>query len=203
VAEIAVASAGTPGSRAEPVRLVTIFDAHGKLRRDFGLPLDVVEVRPGYEDPNRALNAGRLATDAAHHLYYSFSFLPEPTVRKYDRYGYVTLEIELATPEFFPSASSARRDLARQQGRRREPVLRPVIHALGVDPETQEVWMGIGGRLLHFSADGTRRATYRIFTDTGARLEPTAILVERDRLLVASETLGIFEFPRPDKPRRR
>ncbi len=33
------------------------------------------------------------------------------------------------------------------------------------------------------------------------RLEAAAILIEPDRLLLASDPLGIYEFPRPDKKR--
>jgi hypothetical protein len=34
----------------------------------------------------------------------------------------------------------------------------------------------------------------------GARMEASAILVERDRLLIGADPKGIYEFPRPDKP---
>src|SRR2546427_2010145 len=76
------------------------------------------------------------------------------------------------------------------------------VTAVGVDPVTQEIWVALGGLLLHFDRAGDRRSSYRTFTAEGARLEATAILVEPDRLLLAADPLGIYEFPRPDKTLR-
>jgi hypothetical protein len=53
--------------------------------------------------------------------------------------------------------------------------------------------------LLHFDKEGNRRATYKIYTPQGARLEANTILVEKDRLIIGSDPLGIYEFERPDK----
>jgi hypothetical protein len=184
--EVAVATA-----RSE--RLVNVFDAHGKLAREFGVQADAAQ-----SDLQRLLNMGRLATDPTAHIYYAFSYLPEPTVRKYDRFGYAAMEIEFATLDFLPTSQAARREIERYAGRaRKAPALKPVVNAMAVDRETEEIWLGIGGLLLHFAADGSRRGMYRLFTSEGARVEPSAILIEPDRLLVASESLGVFEFPRP------
>ncbi len=187
--EVAVAS-----MRAQ--RLVDVFDARGKLVRDFGNLSGLAE----HERLNRFLNLGRLATDAAGHIYYAFSYLPEPTVRKYDRYGYAAFEISLATLEFEPAANATRREIWRQDQRSGEVSLKPVINAIGVDSVTQEFWVALGDRLLLFDRDGNRRSSYRTFTAEGVRIEPTAILIEPARVLLASGALGIFEFARPDKP---
>ncbi|MGA2482542.1 MAG: hypothetical protein ABSF92_05445 [Candidatus Acidiferrales bacterium] len=185
--EIAVATAKSP-------RLVTVFDRRGKVVREFGDPAEMAE-RP---DLNRFLNIGHLDTDAHGHLYYSFAFLPEPTVRKYDRLGYASLVIEANTIDSEPEAQAVRREIARQE-HGGAPVFKPVVTALGVDPQTEDVWISIGGRLLHFDREGVRRAEYRIFTPTGGRLEATTILVEPGRLLVGGDPLGVYEFARPDK----
>jgi hypothetical protein len=50
-----------------------------------------------------------------------------------------------------------------------------------------------------FDKDGTRRASYKLYTPEGARLEPRTILVEPDRLLIGSDPLGIYVFDRPEK----
>ena len=162
--------------------------------REFGDLSDVAE----REELNRFLNLGRLAGDAAGHIYYAFSFLPEPTIRKYDRYGYAALEIELATPEFQPRASAVRRAIT-QQKRAASPELPTVVNAIAVDPATEEIWVALGDRLLLFDRDGAPRARYRIFTPAGESLEPSCLLVAPDRLLAGADPLGIFEFPRPDK----
>jgi hypothetical protein len=71
---------------------------------------------------------------------------------------------------------------------------------VAADPESRELFVAIGGQLLHFDRDGNRRQTYRLFTQRGVRVEASALLVEADRLLVGSDAQGVFEFPRPDKP---
>ena len=185
--EIAVAS-------MKSARLVSVFDARGKVVREFGDPTEVAE----RSELNRFLNIGRLASDAAGHIYYAFAYLPEPTVRKYDRYGYAAFEVALTSLEFFPTAQAARREIQRQE-RGGTPNLKPIITAVGVDAATEEIWVAVGGRLLHFDREGARRGAYRTFTPEGARLETVAILVEPDRLLLAADPLGVYEFPRPDK----
>ena len=37
------------------------------------------------------------------------------------------------------------------------------------------------------------------FTKDGVRIEPSAILVEHDRILIASDSLGIFDFALPER----
>jgi len=177
-------------------RLVTVFDARGKLVREFGEPTEITE----RGELKRFLNIGRLAADPASNIYYAFAYLPEPTVRKYDRYGYAAYEIALTALEFQSAALAARREIQRQE-RSGAPSFKPLITALGVEPATQEIWVALGGVLLHFDRDGNRRGTYRTFTSEGARIEATAILVEPQRLLLVSDPLGIYEFPRPDKLR--
>ena len=187
--EIAVAS-------MKSTRLVTVFDARGKLVREFGELSEVAD----RGELNRFLNIGRLATDPASHIYYAFHYLPEPTVRKCDRFGYAVLEIELTTLEFQPAAQAARREIQRQE-RGGTPAFKPIVTAIAVDPATEEIWIALGGLLLHFDRDGNRRGTYRTFRPEGARLEAVAILVEPQRLLLAADPLGVYEFARPDKTR--
>jgi hypothetical protein len=176
-------------------RLVTVFNAEGRIAREFGDPVDVVD-RP---ELNRYVNIGRLARDLAGHLYYSFTYLPEPTVRRYDRFGYSDLEIALNTLDFLPTAQATRRRIA-QYERDKLPILNPVVGALGVDPQSGEMWLAIGGRLLRFAPDGTEHGSYLLFTKDGRRIEAIAVLVESGRLVVASALLGIFELPRPGSP---
>jgi len=185
--ELAVASANS-------ARLVTVFNLQGKVIREFGEAMEIAE-RP---ELNRFANIGRVASDAEAHIYYAFSYLPEPTVRKYDRFGYSSFQIELTALEFQPTAQAARREILRLE-RKGAPVLKPIVTAFGVDPATQEIWIALHGQLLRFDRDGNRRASYYTLTPEGARLEATSILVEPDRLLLSADPLGIYEFARPDK----
>lgn len=184
------ASASAAGPPAKPESAI----APGKILREFGDPSELAERR----ELNRFLNIGRLASDPVGHIYYAFSYLPEPTVRKYDRYGYALWEINLTALEFQPAAQAARREIQRQE-RGGTPTVKPTVTAVGVDRTTQEVWIALRGLLLHFDREGSRRGAYRTFTPEGARLEPTSILVEPERLLLVADPLGIYEFPRPDK----
>lgn len=196
-------------------KLVTVYaersDPGGQMVwrpvREFGEPAQIAEPDASAE-LNRFLNIGRLASDAEHNIYYAFAYAPEPTVRKYDAFGYKAYESELATPDFLAAAQTARRNIGRLGDERFtlgpviNPGFTPTVTAVAADPVTQEIWVALGAVLLHFDRDGVRRQTYRLFTADGNRVEASAILVEPDRLVVASATRGVFDFPRPDKPRR-
>lgn len=175
--------------------LVMVFGKNGRVVREFGDPEPITE----REELNRYLNIGQLVTDAQAHLYYAFSYLPEPTVRQYDRAGYASEGIQYTAIEAMPSARAARKEIERQERRGDPPLLRRVITGVGVDRANGEVWIALGNSLLHFDKDGNRRATYKIYTHEGARLEANTILIEADRLIIGNDPLGIHEFDRPDK----
>jgi hypothetical protein len=174
--------------------LVDILDEQSRPVRTIGQPSDLSDRK----EVNRLLNRGRICGDPAGNIYFAFAYLPDPIIKKYDRFGYAAYEIDLSSAEFAPQ--NKRRDVLRiDRNADLPPALKPTFDAIGVDPATQDVWAAIGNALLHFDKDGSRRGTYRTFTKEGARLEPKAILVESDRLLLAADPLGIFEFARPDK----
>ncbi len=175
--------------------LVIVFDKNGRVVREFGDPEPIAE----REELNRFLNIGQLATDALGHLFYAFAYLPEPTVRQYDRIGYAGQDIQYTALEAMPAAQAARKEIARQERRGDQPSLRRILTAVGVDRANGEVWIALYNTLLHFDKEGNRRGSYQIYTPEGARLEANTILVEKGRLLIGSDPLGIYEFARPDK----
>jgi len=175
--------------------LVMVFDKNGRDVREFGDPEPISE-RP---EVNRFLNIGMLVTDGSGHLYYAFPYLPEATVRQYDRYGYAGQDVQYTGTEAFPAAQATRKEIERQEKRGDAPVFKRILTAVGVERSTGEVWMALGNNLLHFDKEGNRRATYKIYTPQEARLEANTILVEDDRLIIGSDPLGIYEFARPDK----
>ncbi len=134
---------------------------------------------------------------SAGNTYFAFDYLPEPTVRKFDHAGYLAMEISLTTLEFQPAAQAARKAIARSETG--APSLHRIISAIGVDPQTQDIWLAIGTLLMHFDKEGQRIASFRTFTPGGARLEPSMILVEPDRLLIGADPQGTYEFPKPAK----
>ena len=80
----------------------------------------------------------------------------------------------------------------------RESDDKPIITAVGVDPASQDMWVAIGRVLAHFDKNGGYLGDYYITTPEGNPLHASAIIVESDRLIVASDARGIFEFTRPD-----
>ena len=193
--EVAVTSSAFAAPRQQVPRLITVFDKAGRITRTFGDPVELASRR----DLNRFLNIGRVSSGPSGALYYAFSFLPEPTARKYDRFGYVSLEISITSLDIQPTAQAVRRQITRQDEKGGAPHMKAVISALGVDPDTHEFWLALGNVLLHLDREGARLAAYRTYSAEGVRLEPIAILVEPGRLLFACDPLGVFEFPRPDK----
>ena len=175
--------------------LVMVFDKNGRDVREFGDPEPLAE----RAELNRYLSIGQLATDAVGHLYYAFGYVPEPTVRQYDRVGYAGQDIQYTALEAMPAAQAARKEILRQERRGDPPSLKRILTAVGVDRAEGEVWIALNNNLLHFDKEGNRRATYKIYTPQGARLEANTILVEKDRLIIGSDPLGIYEFERPDK----
>jgi hypothetical protein len=188
--EVAVAS-------VQSNHLVEIFDARGNTIRDIGALSDLA----GRSRLNRFLNAGRLLADSQEHIYYAFSYVPEPTVRQYDLLGHLSLEISATAIEYLPRAQAARREIARQDDGSGTPSLKPVIDAFGVDPESHDVWMALGDELARFDHNGDRRASYRAYTREGGRVAPFSMLIEPDRLVLATNSTGIYGFARPDHPK--
>ncbi len=186
--EVAVATLRDP-------HLVIVFDKNGRDVREFGDPEPLAE----RAELNRYLNIGQLATDAQGHLYYAFAYLPEPTVRQYDHLGYAAQDIQYTALEAMPAAQAARKEIVRQESKGKDPSFKRILTAVGVDRTNGEVWVALYNTLLHFDKEGNRRATYKIYTPQGSRLEANTILVEQDRLIIGSDPLGIYEFERPDK----
>lgn len=176
--------------------LVTAFDLAGKVIRDYGDREEIAD-RAGL---NTQVNFGHLVVDDMGNNYFYFEYLPEPTVRKFDHVGYLALEISLKTLEFEPAAQAARKAIARSEDSEKSiPSLHRIISAVGVDPETQELWIAIGTLLMRFDKDGQRLSSFRTYLPSGAHLEPSQILVEHDRLLIGADPQGIYEFSKPEK----
>src|SRR5205823_11812858 len=186
------------GTLREP-HLVIVFDKNGRDVREFGDPESLAE----RQELNRYLNIGELATDAQGHLYYAFAYLPEPTVRQYDRLGYAGQDIQYTALEAMHAAQAERKEIQRQARSGAKPSLMSILTAVGVDRTNGEVWIALYNTLLHFDKEGNRRASYKIYTPQGARLEATAILVEPDRMMIGTDPLGIYEFDRPDKKNQK
>jgi hypothetical protein len=174
---------------------VTVYGPTGKVVREFGA-LESLSSRP---ELDRYLNLGRLISNPQGNIYYGFTYMPEPLVRQYDRFGNAHQEFVFTGVDAFPEAQATRRAIERQETGSKPPVFRPILTAFGVDPVNGDVWMGLHNTLVHFDKDGIRRSEYQIYTPKGSALDAAVILVEEDRLLIGADPLGVYEFPRPDR----
>jgi hypothetical protein len=175
--------------------LVTVYGSKGTVVREFG----ELESLSSRADLDKYVNLGRIASDPQGHVYYGFTYMPEPLVRQYDRFGYAGLSYEFTGVDAFPEAQATRKEIERQETRKTAPLLHPILTAFGVDPANGDVWMALHNTLVHFDKDGNRLSEYQIYTTGGARIEASVILVEEDQLLIGADPLGIYEFQRPDK----
>jgi hypothetical protein len=174
--------------------LVAVFNKEGRLAREFGDP----EVLTDRHDLNRFLNLGGLSDDAMGHVYYGFKYLPEPTVRQFDRFGYASEDVRYTAIDAMPEASAVRREIANQERRSGTVHFKQVMTAMGVEKQTGEVWIAVGNLLMRFDREGNRRASFRLYTTHDARLDAVAIVVEKDRLIIGGDPLGVYEFERLD-----
>jgi hypothetical protein len=174
---------------------VTVYGPDGKLDTEFG----DIESLSSRQDIDQYLNRGRISSDAQGHIYFGFTYMPEPLVRKYDRFGNASQEFVFTGVDAYPEASSTRKAIDRQEGDSEPPNFRPILTAFGIDQVDGDLWMGLHNTLVHFDKDGVRRSEYQMYTPKGSSLDATIIVVEPDRLLIGSDPLGVYEFHRPDK----
>jgi hypothetical protein len=176
--------------------LISVYDLKGAEIRTFCDPVDLAKT----PEINQYLSIARLATDAASDIYLAYTFYPEPTVRKYDRSGFATTELVLDAIDFAPAAQAIRREMKRQDAKG-EPLHldHQRISAIGVDPEAQSVWLTIGDELLRFDRDGKYLMRYTLYMPDGSHFDPNYIFVEHDRLILSTDSQGIYEFSRPDR----
>jgi hypothetical protein len=99
-------------------------------------------------------------------------------------------------PDLVTTTASVRVNLDRSNRPRDE---RAKITAIAADPQTEGTWVAMGSSLARLDRDGNLLDAFYLAAPDGSALNATALVVEPDRLIVATELLGIFEFARPDE----
>ena len=89
-------------------RLVEIRDEEGKLVRSFGDPADA-GITP---DPSKLQNLGRVSGDGEGAIYFAFATLPDPLIRKFDRYGYAGGDARFDASRYAPKSKFVARMIA-------------------------------------------------------------------------------------------
>ncbi len=176
---------------------VTVYGVDGRVAREFG----DIESLSSRADFDRYLNTGRVSSDPQGHIYFGFTYMPEPLVRQFDRLGSATLDFRFTGVDAYPEASSLRKAIALQEDRPQPPTFHAILTAYGVDPVNGDLWMGLHNTLVHFDKEGNRVSEYQIYAPKGAPVDATVILVQEQRLLIGADPLGVYEFHRPDRRR--
>src|ERR1700677_1927953 len=87
-------------------RLIEIRDEEGRLVRSFGDPADAgITV-----DPNKLQNLGKVSGDGEGAIYFAFATLPDPLIRKFDRYGYAGGDARFDASRYAPNLSPSADD---------------------------------------------------------------------------------------------
>jgi hypothetical protein len=169
-------------STRDQVHHVTVYGADGKVSREFGED----ESLSSRADIDRYLNVGRVASDPQGRIYYGFTYMPEPLVRQYDRYGNATQDFVFTGVDAYPEASTTRKAIERLEVKGEPPVFHAILTSFGVDPVSGDIWMGFASRRYSHSCRGRAasdwwRSTWRL------RVSPPR-----------SKTLKIYlSFPQP------
>jgi hypothetical protein len=202
---------------------VKIFTPDGSLESSFSisLPLSVIALADGtcavkslassgvyfrivnrqgkvlrtLRTPPQSPSEGPIFSDYAGNIFLSFTDTDDPTVRKYDLYGASAYEFSLRATDFGPPADRKQWTKITIERGATPASSKLAIQAFAADPESQETWIAVSDQLVHFDRDGNRRAAYRLSTAAGASIQPTAMLIEHARILIADQELGIFDFP--------
>lgn len=174
-------------------KLVSVYDAQGTLARSFAEASAQGESSRNPAPPAKIYGAG------ANYIYCIFNGMQDLTVRRYDRFGYATYEASVQASDYTAQGKAQRWTSITIDRGGSTASSRPAIRAVATDPISQDVWAAIGDELVHFDRDGNRRAAYRTSTKDGARIEATAILIEHNRILVADDPLGVFDFDLPER----
>jgi hypothetical protein len=72
--------------------LVEVYNDRGREVRSFGNVSDSIEDGGA---PNSPINRGWFSGDSSGDIYFDLAYLPDLTIRKYDRYGYAAYDITL------------------------------------------------------------------------------------------------------------
>jgi hypothetical protein len=76
--------------------LVAIFDEQGRKIYQFGDPVQL-----GIQaSPDSMRDLGKIYGDPDGYIYFAFTSMPDPTIRKYDRVGYLAYNAELPISDF-------------------------------------------------------------------------------------------------------
>jgi len=82
-------------------RLVQIMDEKGNTVRTFGDPSDQSQ---GEASAQPVMDRGRITGDSSGNIYFAFTSLPDPTVQRFDRFGYSAYGAVMSADQFGPSA---------------------------------------------------------------------------------------------------
>lgn len=177
--------------------LISILDSSGHLVREIG---ETVQVVP---EPklNAFLNSGKLAVDDSDNIYFAFTWLPKPTVRKYDKTGRLVVEFHPYGQQLEQASQRARQGIERRlvEGGIGGSA---VIFGLGIDPKTKDIWVSSGGWIHRYDKSGNPKDTMHFVDQDGRPINVDEILMHDDQVYVVCRVTGVYEFDYPAETRR-
>jgi hypothetical protein len=91
-------------------RLIQILDERGKLVRSFGEPSSIEDLE-AQDAADKPLNDwGKISGSSSGDIYFAFTSLPDPLLRKYDRYGYLAYQASVPRTFFETRPAAAATD---------------------------------------------------------------------------------------------
>lgn len=169
------------------------FDRSGKQLAALGTPAKADD------DPffNAVLNMGKMIVDREDNIYYVFSHLLTPTVRKYRPDGTLVSEWHLTDGEVLAQIVEAAKRKYQENKKASNYGGVTVLTAAFFDEDSKALWVASGAQVTELDSSGRTVRTAKLVLPDGRPLQAEGIIVERDLIRASGYLSGIFEFPRP------
>lgn len=169
------------------------FDNHAKILAALGTPVKVDN------DPffNAVLNMGNIIVDSEDNIYYIFTHMLTPTVRKYKSDGTLLAEWHLTDGEVLAQIVDGAKRRYQDNKKASNYGGVSVLTAAFFDEDSKTLWVASGAQVTELDSSGHTVQTARLVLPDGRPLQAEGLIVERDVIRASGYLAGIFEFPRP------
>jgi len=173
--------------------LISIFDKQGRLNNTIGTPAKVDE------DPffNAVLNMGEISVDESDNIYYAFTYMLNPTIRKYKSDGTLLAEWNLSDGDTLGQIIAAAKQKYQSNKKAKNYGGVPVLTAVTFDQSSDTLWVASGAQVTQLDSSGHSLRIIKLLQPDGKPLQAVGLLVDRDTIRAANYLSGIFEFQKP------
>jgi hypothetical protein len=173
--------------------LISIFDRQGKLLGKLGTPAKVDD------DPffNSVLNMGAIFADGSDNIYYVFTYMLTPTVRKYKPDGTLVAEWHLSDGKTLEQNLAAARLKYQENKKSANYGGVPILTAVAFDQDSGTLWVASGAQITLLDSSGHTLRIVNLALPDGKPLQTGGMSVERDTIRASTYLAGIFEYQKP------